>query len=121
MIQVRNPFKKYLSKHPFSFILQPITACSTTSTTELCFDWLKEEKFSVWYFLDLDFLFEFRLIIYYLASSRKLPIDGESSKIAQSGCIHYCQKSQIETHAEISHGQIANQKSRNIHFASGSY
>ena len=57
----------------------------------------------------------------YLASSRKLPIDGESSKIAQSGCIHHCQKSQIETHAEISHGQIANQKSWNVHFASGSY
>ena len=70
--------------------------------------------------LILDFLFEFSYTIY-LASGRELPIDGESSKIAQSGCIHHCQKSQIETHAEISHGQIANQKSWNVHFASGSY
>ena len=56
----------------------------------------------------------------YLTSGGKLPGYGVFSELSKRSGIHDGQESEVETHAEIGHGQIANEKSRHIHLAARS-
>ena len=56
----------------------------------------------------------------YLTSGGKLPGYSVFSELSKRSGIDNGQKSEVQSHAEIGHGEVANEKSRHIHLAARS-